>query len=150
MANHRRTTASIQAALLARPGLTRTDLHRITYVSLPTIAKVLDRIAIPIPGTWPRDRKLSPLLADEIIRNEPMPAVADIPIDQGWVSWARATMSWPNAIGSLSRSTDPREIASGLAAMSKSAAALSNVFMQVSEEPNWLELIGGQVSDGDD
>jgi hypothetical protein len=52
-------------------------------------------------------------------------------------------MSWPNAIGRLSMSTDPRELAAGLAAMSASAAALSNVFMQVSDEPDWLERIGG-------
>jgi hypothetical protein len=132
----------VTTTLLANPGATRDEIISITGLSAPTVTYALERLAVAEPHTWPRQWKLRVGLPIIEERPEEKP-VASIPVEQGWAQWARACMSWPNAIGRLSMSTDPRELAAGLAAMSASAAALSNVFMQVSDEPDWLERIGG-------
>ena len=145
--SHRATTSAITACLLANPGATRDEVGEITGLSAPTVSAALARIAEYDKGSWPRKFRLRTtyVLPEPIAATPP----TKIPVENGWGAWARAVMSWPNAIGQLSRSTDPREIAQGLSNMATSAAALAAVFMQVADEPDWLERIGGSIADAD-
>lgn len=144
--NSQRTFDILIAALSTIPGATYDELRAHTGLSMPTIASGLKRIATPEPGTFPRRWYLnneSPAVAEHIIEDEIVGVTRKvIPVELGWKHWAQVCMSWPDGIGRLSRSEDPREIAKALATMSRTAAALALVFASVQDEPDWAQRIG--------
>ncbi len=142
--NSAQATNALIAALSLLPGATQDELTAHTGLAKNTVSYGLRRIAKPDLGSWPRRWYLN---TDKVIPNEGMTAAGaenrTIPVELGWRHWARACMTWPNAISRLSQSTDPREITMSLQALARNAAALSIVFAAVQDEPDWLERIGG-------
>lgn len=129
---------AVVSYLSVHPGSTVNEIVAGTHLSRNTVLGVVGRLAEPDTSTWPRRWHL------KFIPKRPKAVKATtVPLTQTWGKWIQASQSWPNAIAKLSRSTDPREIATALESLSANASALAVSFRAVQDEPDWLERIGG-------
>lgn len=130
------TLRSVRSFLTAAPASTVDEIVKGTGLTRQTVSYAVDRLAEPVAGSWPRRWVLDSGVEVEV-------RATAVPLGQAWPRWIKATTNWPNAIGKLSRQSDPKLIASGLEQLAVNSAALAASFRAVQDEPDWLERMGG-------